>query len=181
MTCIVGIAQGGTVWIGGDSAGVDTSRHALSVRADPKVFRIGDFVMGFTSSFRMGQLLAYALHPPLRRPEADVHAFMVTEFVDAVRDCLKAGGYAEKHDGAERGGAFLVGYAGRLFHIDSDYQVGENACGFDACGCGDQSGRSVGWSGFRTRSGSSSAPRGCRKREGSHEQVSEADDGRRAA
>lgn len=137
MTCIVGIVHDGTVYIGGDSAGVDSSRLMLVSREDRKVFRNGEFLMGFTSSFRMGQLLAHALTPPKRHPDKDVYAFMVTDFVNAVRQCLKDGGYAERHNEAERGGAFLVGYAGRLFQVESDYQVAENSCGFDACGCGD--------------------------------------------
>lgn len=65
------------------------------------------------------------------------YAYMVTEFVDAVRDCLKKGGYAEKHNEAEQGGTFLVGYAGHLFEIHGDYQVAETVDGFSACGCGD--------------------------------------------
>lgn len=135
MTCIVGLVESGKVYIGGDSAGV--GGYSLTVRADKKVFRNGDFVMGFTSSFRMGQLLHHAFNPPKRHPDDDVDKFMVTTFVDAVRDCLKSGGYAEKHHDAERGGVFLVGYAGRLFRIDCDYQVGEAADGFDSVGCGE--------------------------------------------
>lgn len=135
MTCIVGIAHEGKVHIGGDSAGV--GGYDLTVRQDRKVFRNGDFVMGFTSSFRMGQLLAYSLTPPRRHPDDDVYKYMVTHFVDAVRGCLKAGGYAETHHGAETGGTFLVGYAGRLFAIQGDYQVSESSHGFDACGCGE--------------------------------------------
>lgn len=136
MTCIVGLVEKGKVYIGGDSAGV--SGYALQIRADRKVFRNGDFIMGFTSSFRMGQLLAHSLKPPRRHATDDVYAYMVTDFVNAVRECLKAGGYAEKHNEAERAGTFLVGYAGRLFSVHGDYQVGETVHGFDACGCGEQ-------------------------------------------
>lgn len=136
MTCIVGLVAEGKVLIGGDSAGVD-ERYALTVRADRKVFRNGPFLMGFTSSFRMGQLLAHAFRPPQRYPDQDLHAFMVTAFVDEVRRCLKDGGFARKENEVESAGAFLVGYEGRLFHVDGDYQVGENAAGFAACGCGD--------------------------------------------
>lgn len=135
MTCIVGLVEKGTVHIGGDSAGV--GGLSLTVRADRKVFRNGDCVMGFTSSFRMGQLLHHAFTPPKRHPDVDVDKFMVTDFINAVRDCLKTGGYAEKHNEAESGGVFLVGFAGRLFRIDSDYQVGESVDGFDAVGCGE--------------------------------------------
>lgn len=137
MTCIVGIVQNGSVYIGGDSAGVDGS-WALVVRADRKVFRNGDFVMGFTSSFRMGQLLAFDFHPPAPRAGVDVMAYMVTDFIDAARNRMKAGGYARTRDSAEEGGTFLVGYKGRLFHVGQDYQVGESTHGFDAVGCGDQ-------------------------------------------
>lgn len=136
MTCIVGLVDGDRVHIGGDSAGV--GGYALTVRADRKVFRNGDFIMGFTTSFRMGQLLQHAFTPPKRHPDTDIEKFMVTEFVDAVRRCLKDGGFAARHDEVEAAGTFLVGYAGRLFRIDSDYQVGEASDGFDAVGCGEQ-------------------------------------------
>lgn len=135
MTCIVGLVHEGKVYIGGDSAGV--GGYSLTVRADRKVFRNGDFAMGFTTSFRMGQLLRHAFSPPKRHPDTDVDKFMVTDFIDAVRDCLKSGGYAEKHSEAERGGTFLVGYAGRLFRVEGDYQVGEAVDAFDAVGCGE--------------------------------------------
>jgi ATP-dependent protease HslVU (ClpYQ) peptidase subunit len=137
VTCIVGIAHEGKVYIGGDSAGVD-GRLALEVRADKKVFRNGPFVMGFTSSFRMGNLLQYSLTPPRRHATDEVYKFLVTEFVDAVRKCLKDGGYATAKDGGEAGGTFLLGYEGRLFSVQDDYQVAETISGFDACGSGDQ-------------------------------------------
>lgn len=134
MTCIVGLVADGKVYIGADSAGV--GGHHLSVRADRKVFRNGDFIFGFTSSFRMGNILQHAFEPRKRHPDKDIVKFMCTEFVDGVRDALKAGGFASKDKDVESGGSFLVGYAGRLFHIEDDYQVAENVAQFDACGCG---------------------------------------------
>jgi len=136
MTAIAGFVDQGKVWIGGDSAGV--AGFDLTVRADPKVFRNGDFLFGFTSSFRMGQLLRYSLVAPKPSLGQDIYEFMVTTFVDAVRICLKAGGYASRKDDVESGGTFLVGYAGRLFWVDGDYQVGEPLDGYAAVGCGDQ-------------------------------------------
>lgn len=134
MTCIVGLVDSGKVFIGGDSAGV--AGLNLTVRSDAKVFRNGDFLFGFTSSFRMGQLLRYALIHPKRFPDKSVDSFMVTDFVDAVRNCLKSGGYARRDRETESGGTFLVGYEGRLFRIEDDYQVGESASPYDAVGCG---------------------------------------------
>ena len=52
-------------------------------------------------------------------------------------DCLKNGGWASKKEESEQGGVFLVGYKGKLFRVDSDYQVGMSMDGFDAVGCGE--------------------------------------------
>lgn len=122
MTCIAGFIEDGRVWIGGDSAGV--GGYSLTVRADQKVFRNGKMLFGFTSSFRMGQLLRWALTIPDHDPRADVEKYMATVFVNAVRECLKTNGFATKKDEVETGGTFLCGGApvlcpGRLPGRDS--------------------------------------------------------------
>src|SRR4051812_3616610 len=121
MTCIVGLVASGKVHIGADSAGV--SGWSLSIRRDRKVFKNGPFLIGFTTSFRMGQLLQYSFQPPVRHPDREVMKFMAVDFVDAVRICLKNGGFAIRENEAEKAGQFLVGYEGRLFSIQYDYQV----------------------------------------------------------
>jgi hypothetical protein len=139
VTCIVGLVAGQKVWIGGDSAGV--SGWDMVVRADAKVFRVGAFLMGFTSSFRMGQLLRHSFVPPHHPEGVDDERFMVTTFVDAVRNCLKTGGFARTENSVESGGMFLVGYRGKLYRIEDDYQVGVAADCADAVGCGWSSAR----------------------------------------
>ncbi len=135
VTCIVGLEYDGRVIIGGDSAGV--AGYSITVRADTKVFRNSEFIMGFTSSFRMGQLLRYSLVPPL--PQTwDIDRFMATDFISAVRDCLREGGYARNESGSEEGGVFLVGIRGRLYRIDSDFQIGRSIDLYDAVGCGEE-------------------------------------------
>ncbi|MGW4040460.1 hypothetical protein ACWEIM_29995 [Streptomyces sp. NPDC004778] len=132
MTVIVGLVHRKRVHLAGDSAGV--SGYQITIRRDPKVFTSGPYVFGFTSSFRMGQLLQHALVPP--HPEGDLSRFMATTFIDAVRTCLKDGGWARKDSEQEEAGTFLVGVHGRLFGIESDYQVGEPADQYAAVGCG---------------------------------------------
>lgn len=134
MTAIVGLVHDQTVHLGGDSAGV--GGYALRVRADTKVFTTGPYVMGFTTSFRMGQLLRYSLSPPT--PEGPVARFMATKFIDAVRATLRDGGWLAKDKDREDGGTFLVGVAGRLFTVYDDFQVAEAADGYAAVGCGDE-------------------------------------------
>lgn len=135
MTCIVGLVERGTVWIGGDRASVADS-HYLTHCGMPKVFRRGHFLFGYTSSFRMGQLLQYRLALPDLPTELDFDEFMATAFVDAVRDCLRDGGYTTIDNNKEETGTFLVGVEGRLYRYDDDHQIIRPHCNFDACGSG---------------------------------------------
>ncbi|MCX5070892.1 hypothetical protein OOJ91_34150 [Micromonospora lupini] len=136
MTAIVGLVHQGAVHIGGDSAGVGPG-WSSSVRADAKVFRAGPYLMGFTDSFRMGQLLRYALDAPRPPTGTDrLERHMATTFVDAVRACLDKGGWLSRDRGREEGGSFLVGVSGRLFQVWGDFQVAQPADGYAAVGCG---------------------------------------------
>lgn len=136
MTCIVGLQHADGVMMGGDSAGV--SGWDLTVRADPKVFRNGDFLIGFTSSFRMGQVLQYDWSPPECPEHSDDFTYLVRDVVKSLRTVLKDAGCARNESGEESGGAFLLAYRARLYVIESDFQVGLPAKGYAAVGCGAQ-------------------------------------------
>jgi ATP-dependent protease HslVU (ClpYQ) peptidase subunit len=138
MTCIVGVIdrKEGRVYMGADSAGVDCGTLQIVSRKDVKVFRVGEFVIGCTTSFRMIQLLRYSLKLPKVGSSTDIYRYMCTDFINAVRSCFKEGGFLEKEKEREGGGTFLVGYQSRLFQIMDDYQVQETLEDFDACGCG---------------------------------------------
>lgn len=133
MTCIVGIVSGNQVYIGGDSCGAAGTN--ITIRRDTKVFRNGDFIIGCTSSFRMIQLLRFSFKPPVIGGK-DIYEYMCTDFIDAVRECFRTGGYIRKNNEVESGGNFLVGYKNRLFEVDNDFQVAENINGIHAVGCG---------------------------------------------
>lgn len=134
MTAICAVTHDGKVWMGGDSSAV--AGLTLTLRADPKVFTVGHFLIGYTSSFRMGQLLRWSLVPPAQGEGVDDARFMGTAFIDAVRECLKAGGMARKDNEVEAGGDFLVGYRGQIWEVNSDYQVGQPLDRFAAVGSG---------------------------------------------
>jgi ATP-dependent protease HslVU (ClpYQ) peptidase subunit len=137
MTCIVGIIdkENKKVYIGGDSAGV--AGLSISIRKDPKVFKRGKFIFGFTSSFRMGQLLMCGdMDLKKQKPDEDTYVYMVTTFVDAIRHLFKKGGYLVIENTEESGGTFLVGYKNRLFCIESDFQVAEVYDDYYSVGCG---------------------------------------------
>lgn len=134
MTCVVGLVHGDRVYVGVDSAAISGwTRRATNLR---KVFRRGPFLIGYTTSFRMGQLLEHQLDvPPQAERQSDME-FMVSVFVEAARRLLKERGFAKIEGNTESGGQFLVGYRGNLYSIESDFQVGEMSDGFDAIGSG---------------------------------------------
>jgi hypothetical protein len=136
MTCIVGIANGGRVIFGADSAGVG-GYYDKRVRSDRKVFKNGGMIFGFTSSFRMGQLLQFALTPPPIIEGQPPFEYMVKLLIPEIRAVLRTGGYLKTENGRDEGGVFLVGFRGRLFRIDGDFQVGESAECYESVGCGE--------------------------------------------
>ncbi len=135
MTCIVAWAEKGKICIGGDSAGV--AGYNMQIRADEKVFKNGEMIFGFTSSFRMGQLLRFSLLLPLKKEKQDNYNYMCTDFINAVRKCLKDGGYASKKEEVESGGCFLVGFRNNIYSIESDFQVGKTTKPYHTVGCGE--------------------------------------------
>ena len=71
MTVIVGLQHNGAVYIGGDSAGI--AGYDLMIRHDEKVFVNQQFIMGYTTSFRMGQILRYSFKPPVQQKSMTDH------------------------------------------------------------------------------------------------------------
>lgn len=140
MTCIVGLVDDDHVYLGGDAAAV--GGWSLHLRADPKVFHlpvpgsVEDVAFGFTSSFRMGDLLRWHLRVPSWSLSGDAR-YVHVDLLDAIRACLRQGGYAKVENGVETGGLFLLGFRSRLYVVGSDFQVGEPLSGYEAVGSGD--------------------------------------------
>ena len=136
MTCIIGLKTENGILIGGDSAISlgDTVRKL----ANPKVFRRGQFIIGVCDSLRVLQLVRYKLAiPPIRGK--DLHKYMVTDFVDAMRKCFKLAGAARKENEEEEvSGNFVIGIRDRLFIIFDDYAVEEVSDGMSVSGSGEE-------------------------------------------
>jgi len=141
MTCIVGLIDKDVTYIGADSLG--SNGYSKIVRNDRKVFHMKDIqnaVIGYTSSYRMGQLLMYATGLIDKRDvlERDLdHEYLVNKFIPNVHKLFNDGGYGKTHEGQKDGGVFLLGYKNKLYEIESDFQVGESAKNYNSVGCGD--------------------------------------------
>lgn len=139
MTCVIGIVSEGNIWMGADRSA--SGGNVIRTRADPKVFKRhtakGDFLIGYSTSYRMGQVLQYQLSIPQYNDE-DIMDYMVNKFIESVRGVLKSSGFAEKQNEVEQGGWFLVGFRSHLFCIQADYQVARVAESYTAIGTGEE-------------------------------------------
>lgn len=146
MTCIVALVDGDKVFLGGDSAASDDKSGLIFSRTDPKVFKVGQFGIGFTDSFRMGQILQYNWKPPVYTPtknNSNLDKFMRTKFVDSIKEAFQEGGYGKfgsNTDDGDEGGVFIIAVAGtgRIFTMDSDFHIGESDVPYTAEGSGQE-------------------------------------------
>ena len=146
MTCIVALINENKVFLGGDAAASDDKSGLIFQRTDPKVFKVGQFGIGFVDSFRMGQILQYSWTPPVYKPTAgyrNLDKFLRTRFVESVKEAFKENGYGNQNPGTEdgdEGGIFLITVqgAGRIFSMDSDFHIGEADVQYMAEGAGQE-------------------------------------------
>ncbi len=146
MTCIVALIHENKVLLGGDAAASDEKSGLIFQRTDPKVFKVGQYGIGFVDSFRMGQILQYNWTPPIYKPTSgyrNLDKFMRTKFVQSVKEAYQEHGYgrfgSNTEDGDE-GGIFLIAVqgAGRIFAMDSDFHIGEADVMYMAEGAGQE-------------------------------------------
>lgn len=140
MTCIVGVETKGGVWIGGDSATI--AGWSIELTGRPKVFRVGEFLIGVAGSPRVSGLLRHAFNPPpVPKKSKRLDGYMVTKFVPALRAVLgEAAAEKRQHDvaGIDGSSHIMVGVRGRLIEVQSDYQVTYMQAGYGAIGCADE-------------------------------------------
>ncbi len=71
-------------------------------------------------------------------PADYVRLWLIGWMVPALREALKAAAWSEVKDNVQKGGYALLAIAGRLFRVQQDFSVAENACGYDAVGAGEE-------------------------------------------
>lgn len=135
MTCIIGLVENGKVYMGGDS-GAGCDWNPCTIITHPKVFRNGDFLIGYTASFRMGQLLEHHLSVEPKQVGMSDMAYMVRVFIEAVRKCFRDFAFSEIENSKEDGGQFLVGYNGNLYEVFYTFQIHQWDSSYWACGSG---------------------------------------------
>lgn len=143
MTCIVAfkikdVEDKEFVVLAGDKlcSNGDTKR----VYSKPKIFQNGDFWIGYTTSFYMGQLLQYVWTPPFKEESTNEDDYI---FGDVVQSLSKV--FADNNFGEVKGkeslepnhGTFIMIYNGRIFEVFSNLAILE-VDKFASVGCGSE-------------------------------------------
>jgi len=137
MTVIIAYKEHGKVYMGGDAGA--TSGSSTRASKLEKVFTIGDeFLIGYTSSFRMGQIIEHCFKPPNYKEGASIQKYLVSSFVPKLTAVLENHNFLVFKDNEAIGGTFLLGFKGKIFEIGSDMQVNEFKENYHAVGSGER-------------------------------------------
>lgn len=124
MTCIAGlIGDAGVVHLAADSY-TNAGGHECSSMTQ-KLFRCGTMVVGLSGSFRDAQIIQHCVPGPAGCDFAEVPNYLVTNWIPSVQETLRKNGSGGLEENHEMGNALLIGLAGRLFVVTSDFSVAE--------------------------------------------------------
>lgn len=135
MTCIVALEANGKVYMGSDTFG--SNGYTGATYEAPKTFHNGSALIGICGSYRMGQLLQYALVVPEETLTWDIDRWIALDLMPAIRTAFDAHGWDRLNEGRAKGGAFLFAISGRCYEIQSDYSFLRSVNGEYAIGSGE--------------------------------------------
>lgn len=135
MTCIIGYSHNGKAYVGADSLG---SNGWTKAQYDtPKLFEVHGMVIGYTTSYRFGQVLQHHLRELLSN-QVDPYKKLVEEYIPHIREILTAHGAKTTDKGVDSGGACVIGYKGAVYELQHDFSVLKPSNGIACVGSGAQ-------------------------------------------
>lgn len=135
MTCIVAVKIKNEIVIGGDTLG--SNGFKKSHLKDCKVFTVGSFTIGYTSSYTMGQILEYLWTPPSRVEGISTKAYLVSRVIPSIRNCFTDHGFNCSSSGVDSGGEFILVYDNEIYKVQDDYAILQPDQPFASVGSGE--------------------------------------------
>ena len=149
MTCIIAHTNGKSSFIAGDKLG--SNGFTKSVQTESKVFekefiKINDdagltrtkeiMAIGYTTSFRMGQLLTYSLNLPLQDANETFPQYLVLKVIPIIRTMFKdEWGYRDASQDVG-GGQFIILHNHIIYEVQEDFAVLQPKTQITAVGSG---------------------------------------------
>lgn len=136
MTCIIGLEANDKVYLGCDSAMVQN--WSISYTKQPKIFKLGEFLIGIAGFPRTAQLLQYQLTLKPQLPSQKDFEYLCTEFSTSVKQVLAYNNHITNNDGDNLipESSLLFGYRKHLYQLDVNFQVTQTIDKFSAIGSG---------------------------------------------
>ena len=120
MTCIVGISDNGSVYIGGDRGASDGS--SIVSLASPKIYIRDEWIFGYAGSMGIGQIMQI-INIPMLKEDDDPFLVLRMDIVDAFKSMMDTQGISITEDNDTD---ILIGCRGRLFEFSpADWSVAE--------------------------------------------------------
>jgi len=129
VTCIVGVRTEDGVWIGGDRA--EANDKEITIAKYPKVFRVGEFLIGWAGRILPTNLLEHAWSPPEQPASMKTFPFLATVIGQDIRKFFEERKCVRIADhGPAALGTALLAYRGGLFVLQDDFSVIEVESGY---------------------------------------------------
>jgi hypothetical protein len=109
VTCIVGLVNDNTIYMGGDRAASDDS--SIVSMKNPKVCIRDEWIYGYAGTIGIGQLINYI---DLPSPEGDIEKIIRLDICESLKTMIDI--YARDIENEDTG--FLIGAKGRLFEFN---------------------------------------------------------------
>lgn len=136
MTCIVGIEHNGKVIMAADSLAANA--YSKCVLAEQKIFKVGKFLIGCAGSGRAAQVIKYSLKVANKKSNQTELEYMCKNFAEAARKVIYEGGVIASKDEADLvDSVILIGYMGKLYVMEGDFQILQIETSFAAIGSGE--------------------------------------------
>lgn len=134
MTCIIGYKTEKGTFLGADSLG--SNGHTKAEYTTPKLFKVYDMVIGYTTTYRFGQILQYHMKEILVK-EMDSYNYLIKIIVPEIRRCLGEHGAKHTKDNLESGGNCIIGYKNEIYELQNDFSVLSSVNGLITVGSGE--------------------------------------------
>jgi len=122
-----------TVWLCGDSIGC--SENNKTTRADMKIFYKDGYVVGFTSSYRFGQIIRHYVKLPAIPKKTRNHNHII-KIIELISEKLHDNHWGQELNNHRWGGQLIIGWPGNLYSIDTDFQYSQSVDPFLCVGSG---------------------------------------------
>lgn len=89
----------------------------------PKIFKNGDFYIGYTASFYMGRLLQHTWIPPEKKPNQLDDEYLFRDVIKSLHRMFENNDFDFGAKGEPDRGTFIMVYKGRIFEVFSNMSL----------------------------------------------------------